>query len=181
MGYIPNVYQKIFSCNLNVQQNTIATFRLLTSYENSKLLLKCLKDNKIQAQIYGKGTIILPSILLECDSATTEDDLRLMSRSSILKRKRSSSKSGLSLDGRKYRDSKSDRTSASSKTDSKMDALSKRGSKDTKSMKKETTYVVEGFVLDSSWPLVEEEWELVKSLKQKRLLGPPGTSMHRIR
>lgn len=131
-------------------------------------------------KIYGKGTVILPTVFLECDSAT-EGDLRMLSKHSInLKRKRSSSKTGLNMDGRKFRDTKSDRTSVSSKAESKIDALARMASKEAKMMKRETVFVVEGFVLDDSWSLTEEEWEVVKGLKQKLLLGPPRMSMQRI-
>lgn len=171
MPYIPNVNQQIFSCKVIIHQDTLATFRLCTSCPSSKLLLQCTKNNKLQSKIYGVGNIILPIVLLECDNI---EDVR--KNSSILKQKRSSSKT----DGRKFRDVKSDKLSVSSRTDNKI--IEHSSLKDSgKLLKKETAYTIKGFVLDNSWPLSKEEWEVVRNLKKKRLLGTPAMSLQKIK
>lgn len=38
---------------------------------------------------------------------------------------------------------------------------------------KHTSYFIEAYVLEDSWPLTEDEWEGVLKLKAKALIGPP--------
>lgn len=156
MGYIPNINQQIFSCNLTLNQDTLTTFRLCTSYDSSKLLLQCVRNNKVLAQICGNGNIILPAIFLECDTVEVEDRKNTL----VPKSKRSSTKLVTPLEGKKTRESKSDRASGEGP-----------GRISFKVNKKETVYTIEGFVLEQSWPLTVEEWEVVKKLKEKKLVG----------
>lgn len=185
MGYIPNnSTQQIFTCNLTIQQDTLATLRLCTSHESAKLLLKCLKNNKLLAKICGNGNIILPSVFLECETAPLqiEDEPPPRKSSLNLKRKRSISKSGFPLDGsRKFKETKSDKTSVSSKTDHKSDILTKLASKEGRLHKKETLYTVEGFVLENTWPLSVEEWAVVREWKKRRLVGAPAMSLQKMK
>lgn len=175
MPYIPNINQQIFSCNLTLQQDTLATFRLCTSYESSKLLLKCIKDNKLLSKICGTGNIILPAMFLECENIPMEEDLR--KTTVVSKTKRSGSKNASTVEGKKNKDTKSERTSDSIKTSD----LGRFPFKESKCAKKETTYTVEAYLLKDSWPLTTKEWEVVKTLKKKKLLEAVRTSLIKIK
>lgn len=118
---------------------------------------------------------MLPVVFL--DNGTTED-LRSVSKQFSLKKKQSSSRSGMSMDGsRRHKDSKSDRTSVSSKPGGRLKGSI---SKEDRSMRNEMMYKLEAFVLEDSWPLTAQEWMAVKGWKKMQLLHPEA-SLQKIR
>lgn len=181
MNYIPKINQQIFSCNIVIQQDTLLTFRLSTSHETTKVLLKCLRNNKLYGKICGNGNIILPAVFLKCDDLSSESDFQ--KSSTVLKHKRSvlNKSAGHIAEGRKLRETKSDKTSTSSKINSATNSLRRLSSREAKLLKKETTYVIEASVLDNSWPLSRKEWKVVKSLKERALIGKPSMSLQKIK
>lgn len=140
-----------------------------------------MRENKVLAKICGQGNIILPAIFFECDNATAEV-IEERRATLLLKNKGSSTKNLLQFQssGKKTKEGKTDRASIVS---NKQDMMARLSVKDSgKLLKKDTVYTVEGFVLEDSWPLTVEEWEVVKGLKKKKLVGPPiAVPLHKIK
>lgn len=95
----------------------------------------------------GEGNLIIPVVNLEhfdFDGEPSPVKHPKKSKSTILSRKKSISFAN-------------------------MNTIGSKKSKSDFSLKSETTYVIEAYVLENSWLLTEKEWEAVESYKNNKL------------
>lgn len=124
------------------------------SSREAKVLLRCSHDDKVLSEVMGEGNLIIPVVNLQhFDSYSTNEGFSLIGSANRSKSNSLSRKKTLSFFNSK----------------SSMDLSSANKSRSNNSLKSETTYVVEAFVLENSWPLTEKEWEVVHSYKQNKL------------
>ncbi|KAF2894590.1 hypothetical protein ILUMI_11583, partial [Ignelater luminosus] len=186
-NYKPNNNNLICRCLININRDTLATFRLSLSYENTKMHLRCLNEvGQIFGEISGMENMILPAVMLKFVPILEDIPLSVCSsKQSVASKERKVSKSIRSRSGSlvrtltntslKKRDKNSDKLSLD-RYSSKSSLISLKKFRSTSVPRdtiryKDTVYILEGFVIDNSWPLTKDEWNVVEEVKSKSLLG----------
>lgn len=189
-NYRPNANNQICRCVVNINHDVLVTFRLSVSYENVKMHFRCLNEvGQILCEIYGIQNVILPAITLKHMEivdrpaevqSTSSSSLTTKIRKASIARSRSGSLTRTSTSSSiKRGDKNSDKINHDKHSPKGSIASLKRRrsvSIETESIKyKDTVYIVEAFVLDDSWPLTKQEWDVVEEIKKQALLGRPET------
>lgn len=160
---------------IKLQDNNSLIFRLSTSSEGVKVLLKCCNFlGEVFGEITGTTNVVLPLVQLVCDPKTESQTPENLSHqkvytvpSKISFKKFPNKQSIIRI--------KSEMSTISKTTMSKTSSLriSSMSSKSlAESIYKETEFIVEAYVLDDSWPLTKEEWDVVETAKKKKLVRP---------
>ncbi|KAF5284683.1 hypothetical protein FQR65_LT13459 [Abscondita terminalis] len=162
--YRPNISNTICKWLVTIQQDTVLSLRLSTSYNEIDLRIQCLDEkDDVVVEISGKTNIILPVLLLKArPPELDEQPINLYVSSMSFKDAESKSKKTFAnLD--KFCIGKSSSIAFSNTPGFSIDC-------DTLI---KTTYFIESHVLHHSWPLTKIEWNNVNKFKKIFLLGPP--------
>ncbi|KAK4881109.1 hypothetical protein RN001_004428 [Aquatica leii] len=162
--YRPNVYNYICRCTVKIEHDVVLSFRLSTTYKDVELHLRCLNEaGEVLSEISGKTSVIIPFVLLYYVPASIDKRPIFHSTTSVTSKEFKSKTRLSSL--------KSKRRSSLDRKISKVSLTTDKSSIDDFKMK-ETTYFVEAFVVNDSWPLTKKEWQVVEEFKNKSLLVP---------
>lgn len=161
-NYLPNVNDYMCRSIININHDVFVTLRLSANLDNVIIRFRCLNElGQVFGEIVGNQSVILPNVMLkyvpviESEDAISVSPKTSMSKSSAIIHSKGSRRSVRSLD----------KLSGSKRT-SKESQKSQESPKEVRY--KDTTYLVEGFVIGNSWPLTETEWDVVEGIKSKR-------------
>ncbi|KAK5649575.1 hypothetical protein RI129_000604 [Pyrocoelia pectoralis] len=165
-NYTTNANNYMCRCIINIDHDVSFTLRLSANYENVVFRFRCVNElGQVFGEVIGKQNVILPNVMLKYipvidtgnyvyNESVNVSPRSSKSRSSAILRK-APKKSLRSLD-------KLSRGKQSSKD------IIKRQDSSQEIKYKDTTYLVEAFVIDDSWPLTNGEWDVVQEIKSKR-------------
>lgn len=169
-NYIPNPFNLLCKCLIKIRQTSFVTLRLNTCDKNVKIMLKCLttRGKKI-CEIVGYDNIILPNVQLEMIKPKIEE-------------KDESVECEDSISNNDFQGIDCELENQSEKEDTPVIIRNSKSGKDQSLNSSylemydpfETLYIIEGYVLNNSWPLTPEEWEIVEIVRNSELVGPPN-------
>ncbi|XP_044756995.1 uncharacterized protein LOC123315390 [Coccinella septempunctata] len=161
--YVPICKNLIGKHSIFVRENVIFTFRFSCSYKDVKFNIKLYDPCKnLIFDVAGREKIVLPSILLRY--APSVD-------TSFLMQKQRSSRSLLAPRS-SGRNTKTENRKSVERPASKKESISVRKAKDINleiasvSEYEHQVYSLEFYVVDNSWPLTKNEWEVVRRLRE---------------
>ncbi|XP_025833934.1 uncharacterized protein LOC108741701 [Agrilus planipennis] len=154
--YIPNYANRLFRCKIVTLKTTLFSCRLSVSCSTAKITLKLLDENdRVMGTIEDYGCAIFPVKNLVFVPQTSVTAIENSSPSVIAMKKGSKVASSKSIT---FLYSKKENRRSSEEIATSTSAISY------------TTYFVEGYVIEDSWELLPEEWEVADEAKMKRYL-----------
>ncbi|XP_031337270.1 androglobin-like [Photinus pyralis] len=161
-NYLPNVNDYMCRSIININHDVSVTLRLSANLDNVIVRFRCLNElGQIFGEIVGNQSVILPNVMLKYVPVIETEDVSVSPKISRSK----SSATIMHSKGSRRSVRSIDKLSESKRT-SKESRKSQESPKEVRY--KDTTYLVEGFVIGNSWPLTRTEWEVVEEIKSKR-------------
>ncbi|KAF5292698.1 hypothetical protein FQA39_LY13910 [Lamprigera yunnana] len=171
-NYKPNPSNYICRCIVKIYNDVMLSFRLSTSYSEVDLQLTCLNEERQEfGTISGVNSLILPNVMLKYVPKDSESlSMNTTSKKTITSKSRLSSMVQTSSKPLTRSSEKMTAERRSSRASSTATRSGRKSSLDVSKIR-ESTYLVEGYVLNKSWPLTRNEWDIVEEVKAKNLIG----------